>query len=315
MFYERNGYRAFSLAGIDVSFSVSYLFIMGLILVIYAVSGGLLSGVILALAITLSVLIHEFGHAAVCKLYDLEPSILLHGFGGLCFHRPASNDWRDIFIVVAGPVVEIIVGILAFLGLAYVGNPILYEFVRVFAWVSVVWGGLNLLLPLYPLDGGKLFLLTLRRFINENKAQDITLKVSMGVAVPGGLAGIFFGHFFVAFLAFFIFMDNLNALNSGGPLIERKAKIRASEGAKEMLTEARAAFEDEDWREAARLCHILRSDYDPIPKKMMGEIWYILGASAVKRGEYEEAIGWLERAPESGEVRNLIDEAQSHLDD
>jgi Zn-dependent protease len=314
MFYERNGYHAFTLAGVDVSFSVSYLFIMGFILVMSTFQGGLLGGLILALAITLSVLIHEYGHAVVCKLYKLEPSILLHGFGGLCFHRPASTDARDIAIVVAGPLIEIIFGVAAFFAVPYVPNAILRDFVGVFAWVSIIWGGLNLLLPLYPLDGGKLFLLILRRFLPEARAQDISLKVSMAIAVPGGLVGIVYGHFFLAFLAFFIFMDNYNALNSGAALIDRKAKVRASDGLKSMFDDAKAAFDYEDWREAARLCHVIRSYNEPIPNKMMGEIWFMLGASAVKQGDYDEALGWLERAPDNAKTRALIDEAERHLD-
>ncbi len=314
MFLERNGVHAFTIAKIDVSFAGSYFFFMGFILVLNAIEGSILSGIIFALALTLSVLIHEFGHAVVCKYQSLQPSILLHGFGGLCFHKPALSDWRDIAIVVAGPVIEILFGIAALFLEPFVTVPILKEFVFVFGWVSIIWGAANLLLPMYPLDGGRLFLLILRRFMKEDKAQNITIKVSIGISVIGVVLAISFSQFFLALIAFMIFMENYNALQSGMKLIDRKAKVRASNTVKETLAEAKARLAEEDWREAARLCHVLRSFNDPIPNKMMDEIWLILGECSVRQGDYEEALGWLKRAPEGRKTRALIEEAESHLD-
>ncbi len=311
MFFESSGWRLFSIGGVDVSVSFWYLALMVFIIVMNGFPGGLL----FALAITISVIIHEFGHAVPSKAYSLGPSILLHGFGGLCMHRPADSDWKDILILVMGPAVEIVFGLAAFGLLAFVPmGGALETFVFYFAWVSVIWGGINLLLPLYPLDGGQLFHLFLRRFMVEHKAQDLALKTSITIAIPVGIAGIVYGWYFAAFLVFFIIMSNYNTLRAGHRLIQRKAKVRASDFVKETLGEAEAAFSDEDWREAARLCHVIRAGNEPIPDKQMDRIWEILAVSTMKQGEWKEALGWIEQAPDTPAVREARQECERHLD-
>ncbi len=302
MNFETSGWRVFSVAGIDVSVSFWYLLLMGM----FAFGTPGVSGILLVLAITISIIIHEFGHAIPSKLYGLHPSILLHGFGGLCSHQPADSDWKDILIVVAGPVVQIAFGLVAFGFLAVFAVPgarMNWElFVYYFAWVSVIWGGINLVLPIFPLDGGQLFHMLLRRFTKEHRAQDIALKTSILFAIVCGMWAITAGWWFGAFMAAFITMGNITAMQSGASLVDRRAKVWASEFVKDTLRGAEAAFADEDWREAARLCHVLRAANDPIPKKHMERVWEILAVSTVQLQEYEEARGWLKRAPDTRPV-------------
>lgn len=305
-----SGFKVGRFAGVDVSVSMWY----GFLIVIILAFNGLVQGSLFALAITISLLIHEYGHAVVCKRYDLEPSILLHGFGGLCIHRQAPDDPKDILIVVMGPIVEIVFGLVAFGALAWAPiapQSYLETFVRMFAWVSVVWGGANLLLPLWPLDGGRLFNLILRRFIRESRAQDIALKVSLVLAIPLGIVGLVAGYFFVGFLAFFVALHNYNALQSGVDLVGRKAKIRASDFTLELMEEAESAFASEDFRESYRICHQIRALGDSIPPKMQKRIWEVLAISAVEIGEHEEAEGWLERAPDSARIRKARERAEA----
>lgn len=316
MFFESSGWKVFSIADIDVSVSFWYFALMIFIVVMNPGVGGIL----FAAAITISVIIHEFGHAVPSKLYNLGPSILLHGFGGLCFHQPADSDWKDILILVMGPLVEIIVGVLAF-GVLFVvsgeirpGYTTYWEiFLFYFAWVSVVWGAINLFLPLFPLDGGQLFHMFLRRFVVEHKAQDIALKTSVTVAIPIGILAIVYQFYFGAFLVAFIVIDNINTLRAGRRLVTRKAKVRASNFVKDSLAEAEQAFDDEDWREAARLCHVIRASNDPVPPRQMDRIWELLSLATTRQGEWEEALGWLKKAPETPETIAAREECERQL--
>lgn len=311
MFFESSGWRVASIAGIEISVSFWYLALMMFIIVFNGFPGGLL----FALAITISVVIHEFGHAVPSKAYRLHPSILLHGFGGLCMHSPSDSDWKDILILVMGPLVEIAFGLAAFGLLTFVPmGGALHTFVFYFAWVSVIWGAVNLFIPLYPLDGGQLFHLFLRRFVDEHRAQDLALKTSITVAIPVGIGGIVYGWYFAAFLVFFIIMSNLNTLRSGQRLIRRKAKVRASSFVTDTLSEAEQAFTDEDWREAARLCHVIRAGSEPIPDKTMDRIWELLAVSTTRQGEWEEALGWIEQAPDTPAVARARRECEEHLE-
>src|SRR5690606_14182007 len=139
-------------------------------------SGSVVSGVIFALAVTLSLLVHEFGHAFVSKHYELRPSILLHGFGGLCISEAARRDSDDAKILFAGPLAGLVFGgLMLALSVFAPGvvnaSPLLAQFVGALVFVNIFWSLVNLLLPIWPLDGGQLFHLLLRRFMAPERAQ------------------------------------------------------------------------------------------------------------------------------------------------
>lgn len=312
--FETSNFHLFTLSKVPVQLSLGFFILAAFILVMQKLT----IGIPLVLAITLSVLIHEFGHAMVCKRYDLRPSIVLHGFGGYCLHDIADTDRRDALIVVMGPVVEIIFGVLALVALyfmpAQLAHPGLDRFITTFltyfAWVSIVWGAANLLLPIYPLDGGKLFLLILRRFVEPRKAERWALIVSIGVMIPIGIFAVSRGMLFLVVVIFFMAMENYSSLTSGRPLITRGVKggiaspaSKATPFVQELYKEAEAAFKAEDWREAARLCHQARAQGAQIPKKMMDRMWEIMGLATEAQGEHEEALGYLKRAPQTAAVK------------
>ncbi len=321
--FERSGLHVFSIARVPVSVSFGF----ALIAVFIMMRQGITMGAPFMAALALSVLIHEFGHAAVCKRYNLEPSILLHGFGGLCFHQEASTDGRDALIVVMGPLVEIIVGVIALAGLMLAPESIwglnsamivANRFLSAFAWISIIWGVANLVLPIWPLDGGKLFHLLLRRFTSADKAALWTLRVSMAVTIPLTIAALYFGQFFVGIVAFFLIMENYNGLKSGAPLVGRggaKAVVKPLDPfSRELLDEAEDALREERWRDAARLCHQVRAHGKSLSGKKLDRVWEILAIATTELGEYEEATHYIKRAPKSDAVRRAQRICQEHLD-
>mgnify|MGYP006291207155 CR=1 FL=1 len=325
MFYERSGLHLFSALGIDVFISLWYMILMAFIVFSPALTGGgmaaagIVHGVSFALAVTLSLLVHEYGHGLVSKRYKLEPSILLHGFGGATMHRPASTDGKDTLVVLAGPLAGLAFGGICMLVEAFlmpgVSNPLLQDFVANLIWVNIAWSLLNLLLPIWPLDGGKLFHLLLRRFTEESKAREIALKISLGTAVvAGALAVAYFQSIFLAILAFFIVMDNLNKLQTGSRLVERSSgrSTGPSDFQSDLLEEAAEALEAEDWEKAYRLCHQLRASGGGLGDKVMDEIWRILAISATEMEKYEEAESYAERAPDSSRIREVRERIAEH---
>src|SRR4051794_25779415 len=77
---------------------------------IYALCVALWMGIV-----TLSVLVHELGHAIVCRLFGYRPSIHLVGLGGLT--HPNANEtipWhRDLLLTLAGPCCGLALGLFA----------------------------------------------------------------------------------------------------------------------------------------------------------------------------------------------------------
>ena len=121
--------------------------------------GHLLVIPIFVLAMTLALLAHEFGHALVGRwLGGRGPEIYLVFFGGLCAFRHASfTRWREMGMVAAGPLVNLLLGGLVFLllypdlnaGRAWWAGAFLNWFIV----VNLFLGILNLI-PVLPLDGG-----------------------------------------------------------------------------------------------------------------------------------------------------------------
>lgn len=329
--FPNTSLRLFTLIGVDVGVSFSY----GLMILLCLFWYGPLAGIIAAIAISLSIIIHEFGHALVCKRYDLDPSIVLHGLGGLCYHRPASSDGREALIAAAGPLLQVLAGGAA-LGFFVYAQPLAtmqgailggassvwVTFASVFIGFSLFWGLINLLLPIWPLDGGKLFALLLRRFIEDDSARVWTLYVSLFLLTPIGVWALTQSSFLLIFIVFSIAIENYQMLQVGAPLFAhssgvaaRSRKAKASPFIKELMDDARRAYGEEDWREAARLCHQIRSTNEAIPEKMMDEIWKILGLATMKQGDYEEALAWLKRAPKSKEIEQAIATCEAKLEE
>jgi stage IV sporulation protein FB len=140
----------------------------------------------------ISILVHEYGHALMAKVYDSSPSIVLWGLGGLCYSQgERQTPAQRLAVILSGPGA----GFLLF-GLVLLVSSLLFhispgehlgavEAVATFSqlpesvaikfqdavnsemssiflkrtyrnliWINLMWGLVNLL-PLWPLDGGQ----------------------------------------------------------------------------------------------------------------------------------------------------------------
>ncbi|MDO4574025.1 MAG: site-2 protease family protein [Planctomycetia bacterium] len=178
MFYEPNqspyDFR-FQLLGIPVRVSPWFWFWS---VVLGMSAGGARELILWVLAVFLSILIHEMGHAVVIRHYGFRPRIVLYSFGGLTIHdRTHRLMWyENIFISFAGPLAGFlflgsVLGIFYLMGYRTIGNLVLCMFSSVeiplvmsrnltffllfLTQVNLFWGILNLL-PIFPLDGGQI---------------------------------------------------------------------------------------------------------------------------------------------------------------
>lgn len=293
-----NGFRIFSVGDIPVHLSPFFL----LILAFWVMGGDIAAGLIFGAVVTVSILVHELGHALVARHYRLQPSILLHGLGGLCFHQPAKTRRHEAFIIAAGPGAGLLLGCLtlAFLlmdiDLASTarGHKVQSMVITNLLYVNFFWSFVNLL-PLYPLDGGQLFRLFMYRVARPVTADRVTHQVGLALAVLWGVLGwTMMGSMFMVILGGWLGLDNLRALQGGGA--EAPAVQRDNPQAREMIEEAQRAFDAGDFKHAARVCHQLRSEGN-LPDKVMSRLWLILGVSSARLGKHEEGLKYLGRAP------------------
>jgi stage IV sporulation protein FB len=174
-------------------------------------------------AVLISIIIHELGHALVIKTYGFHPWIVLYGMGGLTCHDPrekynskANSTLGQVSISIAGPLAGFLLAamLLAVLYLAgfrhqieFVGpfnlRPFWFEikdfvglanagiefsrradFVNDILYISIFWGLVNLM-PVYPLDGGHI----IREFLlYMNPQEGIRQSLILSIFTAGLIA-------------------------------------------------------------------------------------------------------------------------------
>lgn len=154
-----------------------------------------------------SIFAHEFGHAWGCMVQGVPVRrVVLHGGGGFCEHAHSPRRRQQELIVVMGPLVNLaiwaICGIITWYGWTYLpdrldyGSPasiIVYEalyYISVCGWLNGALFIFNLI-PVQPLDGGKLLHLMVLRFLSVPLAQRVTGTVGLVLSVVWIPAAIF----------------------------------------------------------------------------------------------------------------------------
>ncbi len=294
------GLHIFTLAGVPVHVSMWFFLLLGY----YTYSAGLQRGLIFGVAVCVSILIHEFGHALVAKFFRLSPSIELHGFGGLTHHQRAETNRDDVLIIAAGPGAGLVFGGVVYaasMGIGMVApirNPIVLEFIADLLFINIFWSLVNLL-PLWPLDGGQLFRILMLRFMRPGPAERTTHIVGLIVGAGAAFyAMTYFGRGLVFILAVLLAFQNARALGdsrASGPIRSSNRFVKG------LLKRAEEAFERRDWETARQLCHQIRAEPN-IDSRTLDRVWAILSVATVELGHYEEAASYVHRAKLAGPV-------------
>lgn len=155
-----------TIAGSDVLVSSTWFIVAGLIAVVVAprveqVQPGLgpwkyVAGLVFAVVLYGSVLLHEASHAYMARRYGFPvSSITLHFLGGMtAIEGEARKPRQEFMIAVVGPITSILVGVAA-VGLWFVTpDGLLRMAVEGLAGANLLVGLLNLV-PGLPLDGGR----------------------------------------------------------------------------------------------------------------------------------------------------------------
>ena len=287
------GLQIMSIGDIPVRVSLWY----GLLIFFMLRGGNLQSGLLWVAVVTVSILVHELGHALVARKYRLGPQILLHGLGGLCMHDRAERDLHDVFIISAGPGAGLILGALTWV-FSLIAHDWLVagdyvwalEAIRASLFINIGWSLVNLL-PIWPLDGGQLFRLGMLRLARPRLAERITHVTGLVVLIAAlGLYGS--GNTLLVVLVFWIGWANVSALMSN----RASGPIRSvNRLAKDLLKQAEAAYAEDDFEAAARFCQQIRNEKN-VSEAVLKRVWPILGVSSARNGNHEEALSFLQHA-------------------
>lgn len=141
--------------------------------------------------ITISILIHEFGHALTARAFGQQTHIELMGMGGATYRRGGTiTSLKEFFIVLNGPLAGFSLFLLSSFLLFAFGNNAPYPVVFMLSasiWVNFYWTLLNLI-PVYPMDGGKLFRIILESIFG---IRGVKFSLFVSMAIAGGLSMLF----------------------------------------------------------------------------------------------------------------------------
>lgn len=198
-------------------------------------------------AVLVSILVHEFGHAIMQRHYGGRPRITLYGLGGLASCNDCDRSSKaQIQISLAGPIAGFLVAI-AILTLLVIsgywvglrgGDPLKlvdqgyfpFPFFGVnlvwkrfdtlainllisdFLWINILWGLINLL-PIYPLDGGRV---SQEVCMMRGARQGIILawQISMVCAIGMVLVSLIWGSLFAVVLFGFLAYSSYRSLEA-----------------------------------------------------------------------------------------------------
>ena len=215
-----------TLAGIDIR--VHYTWLFAFVLVAWSLAQGYfptmdtglgagtywLLGIVSALLLFGSVLVHELGHSLVAGARGLRvQSITLFIFGGVSSITSEATNARDEFLVaVVGPVTSLaLAGLFWLVSQAVPPGTGVFAVASYLAFTNLLLGAFNIV-PGFPLDGGRV----LRAILwaasgNMSRATRIASYVGQAVAfvligwgVSRLLGGDVFGGLWTAFIGWFL---------------------------------------------------------------------------------------------------------------
>lgn len=184
-------------------------------------------------AVFVSILIHELGHAFLQRRYGGQPRIVLHGMGGLAICGDCDRSTRSqILISLAGPFAGFLFAAVALLLLAILGqkpgvyfdggssslhehaeglkvfgtwllwesfeSPLVNYFLRQLLFINIMWGAINLL-PVYPLDGGQVSR-EVCQLSDPRGGMVLSLRISMFAAIAMAIVGLSWGELLIVVL-------------------------------------------------------------------------------------------------------------------
>ena len=162
-----------------------------------------------AIGLFVAVVLHELGHSVVAMRFGFPiESITLWLFGGIASLSDQPEDWREeLLIAVAGPVVSILLGVIAFLALFVIpeGQDAVRFVAGYLALMNFALAAFNLL-PGFPMDGGRVLRALLTRTRPFARATKIAAEVGKAFAILLGLFGLLNLNLILIGIAFFIYI-------------------------------------------------------------------------------------------------------------
>jgi Zn-dependent protease/CBS domain-containing protein len=168
-----------------------------------------LLGLISALGLFISVVIHELGHSVIGRGYGVKVrNITLWLLGGMAqFEEIPRQRGAEAVIAIAGPITSLVVAAICWLSLqATPSEAAAAQFVLVYlAFMNIALAVFNLI-PALPLDGGRVLRSLLALRSPYLQATQTAARISRVLAVLLGVFGFLSFNIFLMLVAFFVYI-------------------------------------------------------------------------------------------------------------
>ena len=155
--------------------------------------GSFVYGLSFALALALSIVAHELGHALTARAFGYATRDITLSLLGGCASLIAlpRKAWQEFLTAIAGPAVSFAISGLSWLVLVFlpINDPWAATVLSYTMWMNLMLGGFNLL-PGFPMDGGRVFRSVASLFTTRAKATYAAMIVGRIFAVLLGLRGL-----------------------------------------------------------------------------------------------------------------------------
>jgi len=221
--------KIISLLGVPVK--LHYTLVLGAILISWTLAVGYLPseypglssttywliGVISAVLLFASVLVHELAHSYIAKKNGLPVKrIVLFIFGGVSEIEEEPKEARvELGMALAGPLTSFLIALalwsLQYIARAFEASVTIYAPLEYGAYINAVLGGFNLI-PAFPLDGGRVFRAGIWHWKKDLiKATRIATRIGVFFAylmIFGGfvliVGGVFIGGLWLTLIGWFL---------------------------------------------------------------------------------------------------------------
>lgn len=259
---------------------------------------GWLLGLVAALGLFASVVLHELGHAIVARLYGVQTlEIRLWFLGGVAqFKDIPRRRGAEALVAIAGPVTSVLLAVLLWaavprIALGAIATTILAYLAATNAMLAVF----NLL-PAIPLDGGRVLRSLLAIAMPRLRATHVAVAISAGLAALMGFYGVVSGQLFLILLAFFVYEAGRSEARAA--VLEHAL---AGQTAEDLMTpEPQAVDPDMTLGQFVRLRHFGRHAGYPVTSAS----GHLLGFAFIA-----DASAALEEGPDDATVRSIMRDA------
>ena len=156
-------------------------------------SGSFVYGLSFALALALSIVAHELGHALMARAFGYATRDITLSLLGGCASLIAlpRKAWQEFLTAIAGPAVSFAISGVSWMAFEFlpINDPWTANVLYYTKWMNLMLGGFNLL-PGFPMDGGRVLRSIASLFTTRAKATYAAMVVGRVFAVLLGLRGL-----------------------------------------------------------------------------------------------------------------------------